>query len=158
MVYKKEFKKKETVKQKEAREKEERAAKALESNRAAEAKRQADRNATAQSKANKEREKQAQVSQYNNERKISWNASINAIVSDVLRLRDDNPNRNGINAGKNGGLATIDGGSENPLQLNMPQPQGAATKGAIIKNMGGMKDSDSGYFKFDRKGVFVHCK
>src|SRR5262245_59409339 len=47
----------------------------------------------------------------------TWNQQIKAVETQVKNLRAANPTRQGINAGTNAELATIPGGTNNPIKL-----------------------------------------
>lgn len=83
----------------------------------------------------------------------AWNTQIEAVVSQVLVLRQTDSS---ANAGNNKVGNTL-GGTGNPVQLTTSGPMAGLTKGDILKTMPGFDSSDSGLFKFRRQNVLVHC-
>lgn len=87
----------------------------------------------------------------------TWNTQVKAIATQVINLRKANPKRTGINAGTNPGLATIPGGTGNPLKFTVPSNPHGITTGDVFPGMTGFEGSDSSGVKFRIDGVFVHC-
>jgi Tfp pilus assembly protein FimV len=86
-----------------------------------------------------------------------WNAQVKTVVTQVKNLRRLNPGNTGINAGKNGALGTIPGGTDNPISFALPSSNPhKITKAEVYKEMAGFEGSDSGSFKFRVDTVFVH--
>ena len=86
-----------------------------------------------------------------------WNNQVNAVVTQVKNLRNANPGNNGINAGKNGTLGTIPGGTDNPISFALPSTNTyKIAKADIFAKMKGFDSSDSGTYKFRVDGVLVH--
>jgi hypothetical protein len=86
-----------------------------------------------------------------------WNAQVKAVVTKVKNLRQLHPNNSGINAGKNGALGVIPGGTDNPISFVLPavNPH-KISKADVYNEMAGFEGSDSGSFKFRVDTVFVH--
>lgn len=87
----------------------------------------------------------------------TWNGQIDAIVTQVLALRHQNPGTAGINAGDNA-AGNTQGGTDSPVQLTMAGPTHGVRKSDIVNGMSGFDSSDSGFYKFRRQNVLVHCK
>lgn len=114
---------------------------------------QASRNQVAQEKATadiKRKELQAEVIRTH---KQTWNAQVDAVVTQVLVLRLTDPN---ANAGNNAVGNTL-GGNTSPITLVMTGATHGVSKGDITRAMAGFDSSDSGMFKFRRQAVLVHC-
>jgi hypothetical protein len=112
------------------------------------------RSQLAQKKADAEvdrREFQAEVIRRHRQ---TWNAQVDAVVSQVLALRVTHPN---ANAGNNPGGNTL-GGTGNPVTLTMTGATHGVGKADVLSGMAGLDSSDSGYYKFRRKEVLVHCQ
>ena len=86
----------------------------------------------------------------------TWNAQVKAVATQVNNLRHANPTRTNINAGTNAGLATIPGGTGNPLTFSLPSNTLGIVKADVYHHMTGFDNSDSGSFKFRVDGVLVH--
>ena len=86
---------------------------------------------------------------------VTWNAQVQAVVSQVLKLRRDNPTVHGINAGNNAVGNTL-GGTNNPVKFVVPANDFKITNAEVYAKMNGFEGSDSGSFKFRVSEVFVH--
>ncbi len=88
---------------------------------------------------------------------VKWNAQVKVVVNEVKALRKKHPDKPGINAGKNGTLGTIAGGTDNPISFALPSSNPhKVSKAEVYDKMAGFEGSDSGSFKFRIDGVFVH--
>jgi len=87
---------------------------------------------------------------------VTWNAQVRGVVTQVLALRDKYPEKTGINAGNNGDLGTIPGGTNNPIKFVVPSNTYGITSAEVFAKMNGFEGSDSGSFKFRVSEVFVH--
>lgn len=145
---------KETKAQRVARQKRERAEEAARKNAEA----RALRDKVANSKVAKQNDKRRRQFEFVSRTRADWNVKINEVVHKVLNLRTNNPGRGGINAGNNSGIGNTDGGTENPVILFVPHNTINIKASDVLKGMHGLDNSDSGYYKFRRKGVLVHCK
>ena len=90
--------------------------------------------------------------------RADWNRQINAIVAEVKTIRSAHPTVSGINAGDNGALGSTRGGTDSPVTLTVPANEYHIEKSEVLATMHGFDSSDSGYYKFRRDGVLVHCK
>ncbi|MPZ45278.1 MAG: hypothetical protein GEV05_18165 [Betaproteobacteria bacterium] len=111
------------------------------------------RNKVAQQKAESDAKRKALQEDVIRQHRQTWNAQVDAVVSQVMLLRQTDPN---ANAGNNA-VGSTAGGTGNPVALVMSSPTHGVSKGDITRGMAGFDSSDSGLFKFRRKGVLVHC-
>jgi len=91
--------------------------------------------------------------------RATWNAQVDAVVNQVLGIRATNPDANAGNnrGGTPPGANNTAGGTDNPVKLTTSGPMAGVTKGDILNTMAGFDNSDSGFFKFRRSLVLVHC-
>jgi hypothetical protein len=91
--------------------------------------------------------------------KGQWNQQVHAVVQQVQQLRHNHPTVAGINAGNNA-VGNTAGGSNNPLQLNLPGDAKGIVKGDIFPLLTGYDGSDSAGVKIriqDAQGnILVH--
>lgn len=111
------------------------------------------RNQVAQAKAEADRKRKAFQAEVIRTHRQTWNAQIDAVVAEVMTLRQADPN---ANAGNNT-VGNTAGGTGSPLALAMTGPTHGVTRADILSGMAGFDSSDSGMFKFRRQGVLVHC-
>ncbi len=83
------------------------------------------------------------------------NAAVQAIATQVLLLRTQNPLVQGINAGNNA-VGNTAGGTGNPIAITIPANDYGITVADVAPRMTGFDNSDSGVFKFRVSGVLVH--
>ena len=107
------------------------------------------------------RERQKQAEQLVNRLAREWSQRIDAVAEKVKLLRNNNPNNEGINAGKNAEGET-EGGNSNPLHFEVPNNDFGVTEADVFRTMHGFDSSDSGVFKFRRAdpprgNILVHC-
>jgi len=108
-------------------------------------------------KAKEKEEAAAEKKKQIGEIAVLWNAQVRKVVNEVKKLRSENPENKGINAGENGELGTIPGGTGNPISFSLPSTNPhKISKADVYAKMSGFEGSDSGSFKFRIDGVFVH--
>ena len=112
------------------------------------------RSQLAQKKADAEANRRAFQAEVIRQHRQTWNAQVDAVVHQVLALRVTHPN---ANAGVNPGGTTL-GGNGNPVTLTMTGATHGVSKADVLAGMAGLDSSDSGYYKFRRKDVLVHCQ
>jgi hypothetical protein len=109
--------------------------------------------------AEKKRLAEEAKKQKTQEIKGQWNAQVQAVVHQVQQLRHNNPGVPNINAGNNP-VGNTPGGSNNPLQLNLPADPKGVVKGDVFPLMKGFDGSDSAGVKIrieDNNGnILVH--
>jgi len=74
--------------------------------------------------------------------RAQWNQQVQAVVQQVKQLRAKHPDDHGINAGNNKAGNTA-GGSDNPLELKLPNDAKGIAKGDIFPLLSGFDGSDS---------------
>ncbi len=114
----------------------------------------AERAARIQQRADEKRKKIANIA-------AGWTGKVNTVVSQVKELRKANPDATGINAGTND-AGNTEGGSKNPLLLDLPANDYGITKADVCALMAGFDGSDSAELKIrvhDAAGnILVHIK
>jgi len=111
--------------------------------------------------AEEKREAEEQKKQKIQQIKAQWNQQVQAVVQQVKHLRSQNPGVQGINAGNNAAGNTA-GGSDNPLELKLPNDAKGIAKGDIFPLMTGFDGSDSSGIKIRIKdgngNILVHVR